>query len=40
MSLPFSIVMRFDDAGRINDYWVYDDQVTLLTQLGHLDLGG
>jgi len=40
VSLPFSIVMRFDGDGRINDYSVYYDQVTLLTQLGHLDLGG
>jgi steroid delta-isomerase-like uncharacterized protein len=40
VSMPFSIVMRFDDGGLINDYSVYYDQLTLLTQLGHLDLGG
>ena len=39
VAMPFSIVMRFDDAGLINDYSVYYDQVTLLTQLGHLDVG-
>jgi hypothetical protein len=37
--MPFSITMHFDNAGRIDDYSVYYDQVTLLTQLGHLDLG-
>ena len=39
VSLPYSIVLRFDGDGRINDYSAYYDQVTLLTQLGHLNLG-
>ena len=37
---PFSIVFRFDDAGRITDYSVYYDQMTLMTQLGQVSPGG
>lgn len=35
VSMPFSIVMRFDNRGQVTDYDVYYDQLTLLTQLGH-----
>jgi hypothetical protein len=35
VSMPFSIVMRFDDRGLVSDYDVYYDQLTMLTQLGH-----
>jgi steroid delta-isomerase-like uncharacterized protein len=36
VSMPFAIALRFDSAGLITDYDVYYDQVTLLTQLGHM----
>jgi ketosteroid isomerase-like protein len=35
VSMPFSIVMRFDGDGLITEYEVYYDQLSLLTQLGH-----
>lgn len=35
VSMPFAIVIRFDAAGRVTEYSVYYDQLTLLTQLGH-----
>lgn len=36
VSMPFSIVMLFDDEGRVTEYDVYYDQLTLLTQLGQV----
>ena len=35
VSMPFAIVMHFDAKGKITEYVVYYDQLTLLTQLGH-----
>jgi steroid delta-isomerase-like uncharacterized protein len=38
MDVPFCEILRFDDQGRIVEGEMYYDQVTMLTQLGHLQL--
>jgi steroid delta-isomerase-like uncharacterized protein len=40
VSLPFAIVLRFNDTGLVSGYDVYYDQYTLLTQLGHIPTPG
>jgi steroid delta-isomerase-like uncharacterized protein len=37
VSLPWTNVYRFDSAGKIANVNAYFDQVTLLTQLGHME---
>src|SRR5205814_406095 len=36
VSMPFAIIIAFDDDGKMTSYDVYYDQYTLLSQLGHL----
>ena len=36
VSMPFAIVISFNDAGQMTNYDVYYDQYTLLSQLGHI----
>jgi steroid delta-isomerase-like uncharacterized protein len=36
VSMPFAIIIGFDDTGQMTSYDVYYDQYTLLSQLGHV----
>src|SRR5690242_13205012 len=36
VSMPFANVLRFDGDGRVLEFAAYYDQLTLLTQLGHI----
>jgi steroid delta-isomerase-like uncharacterized protein len=36
VSMPFAIIIGFDDDGKMTSYDVYYDQYTLLAQLGHV----
>ncbi len=35
LNLPFCEIMRFDASGKIVEGWIYYDQLSLLSQLGH-----
>ncbi len=37
IDVPFCEFMRFDDSGQIVSGGIYYDQVTLMTQLGHIE---
>jgi steroid delta-isomerase-like uncharacterized protein len=36
VSMPFANVIRFDADGRVTNFTGYYDQVTIMTQLGHM----
>ena len=37
MDLPFCELMRFDESGQIVSGGLYYDQLTMMTQLGHIE---
>lgn len=37
VSMPFATILRFDTDGRVCNFTGYYDQVTLMSQLGHME---
>jgi steroid delta-isomerase-like uncharacterized protein len=37
VAMPFASVLRFDTSGHVSSFTGYYDQVTLMTQLGHME---